>query len=80
MESLKNPMKPQERKPQTSSAFNIEEVFELTPSARSEFFIHSDDTLFYKQGFYTKPFKCPKALIYLRLSQSMELDIALYNL
>lgn len=35
---------------------------------------------FINSAFIQQTFQCPKALIYLRLSQSMELDIALYNL
>lgn len=35
---------------------------------------------FINRAFIQQTFRCPRALIYLSLSQSMELDIALYNL
>lgn len=35
---------------------------------------------FINSAFIQQTFQCPRALIYLSLSQSMELDIALYNL
>ena len=35
---------------------------------------------FINRAFIQQTFQCPGALIYLSLSQSMELDIALYNL
>lgn len=82
MKSLKSQEAPGAQNRRLAAPLTWRQLWYLRPSARAErtFSSTAATHCFINSAFIQQTFQCPKALIYLRLSQSVELDIALYNL